>query len=254
MRCRRPLLLLLAAAWLAAPAAAYTIYLKDGSRIMAKGKYTVDGDKAIIRLESGTQTFLPFSEIDVERTDAANQTDLGGALVFDDGKFVDRSEVKVEVDEGPSTLGDLIDSGEATMRGSDETGERPATTLLPGVRNPEGLAREPLRDIELGAALKSAFTERGVAGASTFQGSGARPLVELQADSEASVFRNLEIAADVLLAIQEQHPGELEVLEVLMLTSGKQRAGEFALTTAMAQAIASDSVELSSFFVRHVRF
>lgn len=255
MLARRALVVLLAVA-IAAPAAAYTIYLKDGSRIVAREKYTVDGDRAIITLESGTQTFLAFAEIDVPRTDAANETNLGGALVFDDGKFVDRSEVEIETDDSPSTLGDLIDRGTATMRGPDRP--EPAaeeSSTIPGLREPTADVKlQPLRDIELSAALKAAFTERGVAGASTFQGSGSRPLVELPADSEASVFRNLEVAADVLLAMQEQHPGELEVLEVLMLTSNKQRAGEFALTPAMAQSIASKSVELSTFFVRNVRF
>lgn len=256
LRRHRTLIALLVAGCLAAPAAAYTIYLKDGSRIMAREKYSVEGERAIITLESGTQTFLAFAEIDVERTDAANQSDLGGALVFDDGKFVDRSEVEIEVDDDPATLGDLIERGTATMRGTGRVDEAPASNpTIPGVREPgDDVRREALRNIELGAALKAAFIERGMPGASTFQGTESRPMVELQADSEASVFRNLEVAADVLLAIQEQHPGQCDVLEVLMLTANKQRAGEFALNAALARQIASKSVELSTFFVRNVRF
>jgi hypothetical protein len=141
------------------------------------------------------------------------------------------------------------------MRGTGRGDQTEELDVPLGVRTPTaGGLLEPLRDIELGALLRAAFSERGVSGASTFQGTEARPLVELPADSEASVFRNLEVAADVLLAVQKQHPGELEVLEVLMLTANKQRAGEFALTIELAAAIASGSVELSTFFVRHVRF
>ena len=58
-----PLLLIV----LAAPLSAYTIYLKDGTRIVAKQKYRVDEDgKAIITLQNGTQTFIKSSEIDVD--------------------------------------------------------------------------------------------------------------------------------------------------------------------------------------------
>ena len=47
----------------AAPALAYTIYLKDGSQIVSKTKYVVRGDKAIIVLPSGTETQLPFAPL-----------------------------------------------------------------------------------------------------------------------------------------------------------------------------------------------
>jgi hypothetical protein len=251
---RKTLIVLLLAACLAAPAAAYTIYLKDGSRIIAKDKYKVEGDKAIIVLESGTQTFLSYAEIDVARSDAANQSNLGGALIFDDGKFVDRSEVEPETNDDPSTVGDLIERGTATMRGLPREEGAAELPIVPGGPAATDSTLEPLRNIELAATLKAAFTVRGVSGASTFQGTERHPLVELQADSEASVFRNLELAADVLLEVQDQHPGACEVLEVLMLTSNKQRAGEFALTTEMAEAIAAKSIEMSTFFVRHVRF
>ena len=112
---RKILTLMLLACWLAPPASAYTIYLKDGSRILARDKYGVDGDRAIITLENGTETFLAFAEIDVERTEEANQGNLGNALVFEDGRFVERTET------GPATIArdtvaDLIDRGEATVR------------------------------------------------------------------------------------------------------------------------------------------
>ena len=79
------LILLLAAT----PIAAYTIYLKDGSRLIAREKYTLEGDRALILLQNGTQTFLAASEIDVPRTDAANRNNYGTAMVLQDGEFTE---------------------------------------------------------------------------------------------------------------------------------------------------------------------
>ena len=59
---------------LAIPAHAYTIYLKDGSTLIAKEKYRVEEGKAIITLQNGTQTFIDASEIDVARTERTNMS------------------------------------------------------------------------------------------------------------------------------------------------------------------------------------
>lgn len=255
---RRPILLtLLLAVSIAIPAGAYTIYLKDGSRILARAKYTTEGEKAIIVLENGTQTFLNASEIDVQRTESVNEIAGGNALVFEDGKFVERSEVDTRVEER-QTVADLIARGEATMRGttrqpSDALGvSRQPVTITTRI---EDIQRQPMRDLELTTALKEAFAEHGLEGVPIFQGTERqRPLIELTADSEASVFHNLEVAAAVLLSVRENHAEQCEVMELLMSTANKERAGEFALTAEMAESITADGAELSAFFVDNVRF
>jgi hypothetical protein len=50
----------------------YKIFLKDGSQISAKEKYIIKGDRAIITLPNGTQTFILLSNIDVPRTEREN--------------------------------------------------------------------------------------------------------------------------------------------------------------------------------------
>lgn len=252
----KTLLTLLLACWLATPVAAYTIYLKDGSRILAREKYTIDGDKAIIILESGTQTFLAYDEIDVQRTEQANKSFSGNALVFEDGRFVERSETEAPRTER-ETLANLIDRGDVTVRGTsreirDPVGLRTAAAMVTSV---EQIERQPMLNTELATALEEAFIERGLDGVAIFQGTErGRPLVEVTADSEASVFRSLEVAADVLLTVREQHADELELMELLMTTANRERAGEFALTADMAESIRSQEVEIASFFIQHVRF
>ncbi|MBV8200239.1 MAG: hypothetical protein JOZ15_06415, partial [Acidobacteria bacterium] len=71
----------------AGPLAAYTVWLKHGSKIAARGPYEVKKGKAIITLTNGEQSFIDASQIDAARTAAANQgkdynaTDLGTTKV-----------------------------------------------------------------------------------------------------------------------------------------------------------------------------
>lgn len=250
---RRTVVILLLAFALALPATAYTIYLKDGSRIIARVEYVIEGDRAIITLENGTQTFLPTVEIDVARTKAANTSNLGSALIFEDGEFVERS---TNVAPGPKreTVTDLIARGDATVQSRPRTPSDSTEQLMTAATSLESMQRQPLRDIELSTAVKKAFADRGLEGTAIYQGTDQkRPLVELVAESEASVFHSLELAAEALLAIRESHP-DCEVMEILMATSTHERAGEFVLTTAMAEQIQGKEVELAAFYIEHVRF
>lgn len=252
----KTLSIMLLACSLAMPAMAYTIYLKDGSRIVARDKYVVEGEKAIITLENGTQTFIAALEIDVTRTNEANKSNLGGALIFEDGQFVERTG-----NEAPApkreTVTDLIARGEADVRTPARTqpSARSATPVAAtSTTSIESIKREPMRSISLAAAVKQAFVDRGLERAVVYQGTEQnRPLIEFLAESEATVFRNLEVAAEVLLAVRQEHP-QCEVLELLMKAGNHERAGEFELTVAMAEQIKGKKVELAAFFVNHVRF
>ncbi len=249
---RQTVIILLLAIALALPAAAYTIYLKDGSRIIARDKYVIEGDKAIITLENGTQTFLAAVEIDQARTDEANQSNLGGALIFEDGEFKERSTVAPPPKR--ETVTDLIARGDATVRSRATTPSAPTAQPVTMTTSIESVQRQPMRDIELATAVKKAFADGGLEGAAIYQGTEQeRPLVELVAESEASVFHGLELAAEALLAVRESHPG-CEVLELLLKTSNHERAGEFALTAEMAELIQGKTVELPAFYIEHVRF
>ena len=73
--------LVLAATLLAAPLFAYTIFLKDGSTIIAKEVHRVEGDRVIITLPNGTETFIALEEVDLERTKAFNANNIDGASV-----------------------------------------------------------------------------------------------------------------------------------------------------------------------------
>jgi hypothetical protein len=87
-----------------------------------------------------------------------------------------------------------------------------------------------------------------------YRGTAAdRPLVEITTNSEAAIFRALESAAAVLLELRQRGAG-VSALELLMMSSSRERAGQFTLTPELAAELADDRMEASAFFVRHVQF
>ena len=76
----------------------------------------------------------------------------------------------------------------------------------------------------------------------------------MTANSESSVFRGLEAAADTLLHLRNQYAGQIEVLEVLLISSNRERAGQFVLTAETATDLAEKSLDASTFFIENVQF
>jgi hypothetical protein len=249
--------LLLAA--VSGPLLAYTIYLKDGSKLIAREVYRVQDGRAIITLQNGTQTFIDASEIDVERTRGANREGYGTALLLEEGKVVEGPIVRE--DQREETLLDLAARGETTARNRpqarrperDDTAGRQVTAA--GFIDLGAITRRPYANMQVSSELKRVFIGQGVEAIQIHQGTQPqRAFLEITTDSEASVFRALEACADALLHIRTQYPDQVESFEVFLLTSSRSRAGQFLLTADAASALAEDRIEPSNFFVRQVQF
>lgn len=242
-----------------APALAYTIYLKDGSQLMAKQKYEVRGGRAIITLPSGTETAIALSEIDIERTEKANVQDLGTAILIEDGKTKGMAETKPPKSD-EAKLADLIRSGSAGVR---DTGAAAASGVASGAApRPRGfsedtapaVSRVPLRDSALGAQLKDFIGGRGLP-VEVVQGASARrPLLVYETDSEGPVFRALLASAAALIEVRSRTPGAVEGVDVLCQTSDGSPAGRFALDPQQAADLLAGRAEITRFFVDNVIF
>src|SRR5260370_39723243 len=103
----------------AGPLAAYTVWLKDGTSITARGPYEVKKGKAIITLINGEQSFIDASQIDAARTTAANQGKDYNTTELGNTRVVPGQEVLPPRDQ---SLTDLI----AT--------DRPSTRQLPNAK------------------------------------------------------------------------------------------------------------------------
>jgi hypothetical protein len=255
-------ILALALALTASPlAAAYVVYLKDGSTIVAREKYTIKDGRAIMTLTNGTQTFVKASEIDVARTDKANKDGYGDAVILPgDPRPIGPPAGELKKDK---TLADLIAKREAAprdlpvnRRGKGETAPSgTASKTRAGYSDFSTLIRKPYRHLEVASELQQFFRAQGLEEVEIHEGTrGDRPLVELTTNSEASVFRALTITANALLHIRGAHPDRVAAFELLMTTPSRERAGQFVLTPDMAEDLASKRVDTAAFFLQNVQF
>lgn len=251
--------LVLAAALIlvAGPALAFTVFLKDGASIVAKEEYRIEGDRIIITLPNGTETFLSLDEVDLERTDEFNKTNIGNAVLIEDGK------VKALPSEQPverNTLRDLIVSGQAQPRIRPEARREnrvetsgPQQTLG-GYLDLNSLRRQAYGDLEFMSELRSYFTSQGLE-AQIFRGSqGDRPLVQVVTSSESSVFKSLQVAAQAMVQMSDRYGSRVGHVELLLQTPRGTPAGQFVLTPDLAAEINRNAVDVSVFYVENVQF
>lgn len=250
---RRHLAVLIVLALVAGPACAYTIFLKDGSKIIARQEYKVEGDRAIIILQNGTQTFLGLDEIDVERTRQANTSELGNALVLQEGRFVDITEAEKASRPQQESLEDLIASGRATASSVPRAG---TSELEIGTPTPtEPAERSTLADPELLSLVQDIFDDRGLSDFTMYErNEDGSALLEVTTDSEAAVFRSIEGAARILARANEDRRGSLDAIELVMSTSNHAAAGRFHLTQKQVKELLEDKADLPTFYIRNVIF
>ena len=244
----------LAALLAAGPAAAYVIYLQDGSKIVAQQKYELRDGKAYIVLQNGTRTFLDAAEIDVARTEEANRSNLGSALVIEGGEAV---EARPAPAPPPPSLRDLV-------RRDPPPPPRPASAngaaaaALPrtasGHLDLARLPRRPLADTDLAGRLAALYAEHGIAQVQVAHGStDGRVLVEAAPSSETAVFRTLAVTAASLARLGAQGT-QLEAIELLMRTPSGERAGQFVVTPELAVELLERRVDVATFYLAHVQF
>ena len=239
-------------------ATAYTVHLKDGSSIVVKKKYVVQGDKAILVLPSGTESALPLAEIDVAKTDAANQDDLGTAIVIENGKATSLAQ-STPPPAGKQTLRDLLQQRAAAQGGAREAGAV-AIDATPGRgradRPPTSHAGQaPLRDVPLSTEIRTFIFGRGITSLEVQQGATARkPRLVFQTSTETQVFRAIQAGSGALIEAREKYPGQVEGFELICDAPAGGRGGHFNLTPEQAADIISGRITLPAYFVQYVEF
>ncbi|HXU28984.1 MAG TPA: hypothetical protein VN851_00265 [Thermoanaerobaculia bacterium] len=257
---------------LAVPSFAYTVVLKDGSKVQAKKKYRISGKNAVITLVNGSESFLPLAEIDIPGTDRANQNDYGGtAVVIDSGK-TQQGATAPPANAPRGSLADLIKSRDVSTRlpepsvrpkgsglstgGGTPTASQPTrpSQSSPSARYepPAKTSRRPFTNAAAADALSTYLRSQGIEEFRLYAGSrGGRVLLETTTASEASAFKALTVAANALLAIQSP---EVSALELTMETPSGERAGTFLITPEQATALSANKIEVSAFYVQNVQF
>ena len=235
------------------PAGAYTVYLKDGSRLVTSKDIVIQGEKALLTLESGTVTSLPLAEIDLPRTRQANENNIGTAIIIEGGEAKNLS--KAAPPPRRATLQDLIKSRE---------GEEPPelAPIRREVRSDAGsstqeaaIARKPLRNVDLAETIRRFLFGRGITSVEVLEsGSSRRPLLSFTTSNEGQVFKALAASANTLLHVRSEHPGSVEAFEILCRVPTGGMGGQFLMTPREAEELVSGRVDLPHYFVENVIF
>jgi len=267
MRRFHRLLLSLALLTVASPLLAYTIYLKDGSKLLARQKYTVNGATAEITLHNGAQTTLPMARIDVPKTEAANASDYGDATVLS----VPQPPPKPTQPLPSQNLAGVLSHSASTLP-APAPPPRPVPAA-PAVATATGAAgnalahtaagtvdfmrapRTPISRVDLGTLLSEKMRVHGVESAGIYQGSSPRRvLVEVVTNSEGAVFQGIAAAAQSLLDVEAKQPGSLDAIELFLATDKRQRAGQFLITTERANELKTRQLNIAAFYLKYVEF
>jgi hypothetical protein len=236
------------------PLSAYTVFLKDGAQLIAKEPPEIRGNMAIITLQNGTQSSLPASEIDLERTRQANQNDIGSALILEGGEFT--SQPNAPEPKREERLSDLTNRS-LTRAPSRRSTKTPGSARSPSPESRDLLTweRSPFRNLDIASELQGVFRGQGVEQTRLYQGTSSdRILIDLTTDSEAAVFRGLKVAATALGHLQTSFPGAISAFELVLTTSDRSRAGQFLLDASSAERLVNGAIEPSAFYVENVQF
>ncbi|HYU34183.1 MAG TPA: hypothetical protein VEW48_18675 [Thermoanaerobaculia bacterium] len=241
----------------AGPLIAYTIYLKDGSTLQAKGKYRIEGNRAVILLPNGTESFIDAQKIDVKRTDAANKEDYGGNAVI-------LQEAAPSTDGTPAPPPQRRLSDVIAKRGTELPGpQREASKgiALDSVKTRSGhtdfasLPKRLFQPEEIALEIRQFFADQQVPGVAIYTGTQpSHPLVQVTVDEESAVFRGLAVGANAILHVRDRFPGKVDAFDLLLVTEAGERGGQFVLTPEMASDLVSKKVQLAAFFVENVQF
>ena len=228
---------------------ALTIYFKDGSDEVAADSYRIEGEKLIAVLHSGQEIALPLAEVDLERTEAMNKIAKGSA------KVLERIEERTTV-QRQRTLADLLrDRPEVAAVAPPERAAEPSAVRRTPAGNLDFFAL-PRRTLggDRGQAILAVLRAQGLRDAGVFQGTTPnRVLIDVITATRGETFAALESCAAGFAEIRAHFP-EIEALELAMATATRSRAGQFVLTPADAERLASGAVTPAEHFVAHVLF
>jgi len=230
--------------------AAYVIYLKDGTRIVAQQKYSVKGSNALFKTKLGALTSVPLVAIDVARSDKVNSQGLGDAELLD------------WIDSGPPTptpkptasvtgLGHLRSEVVQVNAGAN----RPTPT-------PSMVFREiKYRDEKVDKVFQHGLESYHLYLFRTSQGSRPEYLfVEVQVNGQPEVVRALQALCTTYNLIADDLGKSKEIermperLEIQMLNESGKEAGVFRISATDAAELASGKITAEAFFVKHVIF
>jgi hypothetical protein len=245
---RKSVAILAFAALLATPLfAAYTVVLKDGTRYDAQAKWTMQGNKALIKLKSGQTMLIDPALIDVPRSEQMTKMGIGA------------SSNVVSLDNAPQQTAPAPKQEQPSLGSSVRLRGRGAFGATPGATETEapasaGAAPGPVAD-QLDGRLKDNF-ERAFENVGIYDyklsGTNRHVRAELTADSEDKVFNSLSATAFLVVRNAGVDRLQIDMVELFLKTTTGGAAGRFQMNRSDAEAINAKRMSLPEYFVRRV--
>lgn len=257
---RTLLCLLVAAATLAwaSAAAAYVVVLKDGTQIITSKEPEIDGERVLLTMRNGTETFYSSEDVDFAETERINADGAleGATLIEDKILEVETSDEPPEIDTKLSDVvgGRGLSLPEPKKRQPQAASGPSLPTTAAGYVDLTRVERNPLADAEVSSQVQSYLTGQGHT-LTVFEGVAENaPFLEIRANTESEVFKGIRDSASALVQLAQSFPDRVEGLDVLFLTDKGVRGGQFSMTLEQAQLVSSGRLEPQVYFLRYVEF
>jgi len=228
--------------------ASYTIVLKDGTRYVAKSKWTVTNGKALITLESGQTLQLDPNLIDAAQSEKL--TNLG----IRDATIINLNPVQ---SSNPASTRPAQPSLGTNVHLRNLPGETPAPKATPTPSS----ANAPAVALKAGAVpdmaiekFKVAFENVGIFEQNVISTGGTSLRAELTADNEEKVFNAISATSFLMVRNAGVAGANLEMVELFMKTTNGGAAGRFQMTRADAEALDKHTISQQEYFVRKVLY
>ena len=249
---------LLALALAAGEASAFVIFLKDGSRIEAKEKPAIQGNKWVFVIPSGNRQSILSSEVDEKKTEEFNGMGLGDSILLSEekGKTLQQGSAR------KPTLSEYIKTNKKSeMKTASQAAPEPAEPggkSIVSLANPPKGAAAPAQgpalqvDSVIGEAFTRALEGAGVRGARVTP-SGAGLKIQAIAETESQVFAAIGAAARGLK--ESRASGRpLDKVELLLASAAGENAGRFNISPDDAEALLNGKISAARYFVANVIF
>ena len=263
---RIPAVVALAAFLLAAgEASAFVIFLKDGSRIEAKEKPAVQGNKWIFVISSGNRQSILASEVDEKKTEEFNGLGIGDSYLLNEekGRTLSQGSAKkptlseyIRTNKKSDLSTRVVAGGEPADKGAAAPASPAAIATAPRAAGAPPAAAPASQSVALDSVVSEAFTRAlegaGVRGARVAPlGSGLR--IQAIAETEPQVFAAIGAAARGLKESRASGRN-LDKVELNLASASGENAGRFLISPTDAEALLNGKISAARYFVANVIF
>jgi hypothetical protein len=225
--------------------ATYVVILRSGARVVAREKYQVKGNNAVLTLKNGTLTSIPLNQIDMAATEKLNARNLGDATPLD---WVDSSIIPPTATPTPSvgSLGAI----RANAARPEADGGKPTPT--PGISFRDRAYKDPQVD----KAFQEGFESYHLYLYRTSEGTDpAHYFVEVQVNGQPEVLKALQAVSTTYHLLVQTAPDRAPAkVEVQMLNESGKEAGVFRFGSAEASDLVNGKLTPQEFYLKYVIF